>query len=447
MDEMMTRKEALNSILRAERDAAVDAVLEKIRKGEVVRKRTDEVNNHVHTFHSFSPYSPSGAVYEAWAAGLGIVGIVDHDTLSGAEEMLSVSGRFSMASTVGFELRVSFRRTPFSERRINNPDSTGIAYMCVHGIPHTRIEEASAFLFPVREARRKRSRTITEKMNRLSLGVTLDYEKDVEGISHVNEGGTVTERHILYALAGKIIDKYGKGKGTVEYLSEHLRIVLDPEAESRLLDMENPYYRYDLLGVLKAMLLPTLYIEPGEEECPDVRDVIAFSERIGAVSAYAYLGDIERDVTGDKKREKFEDEYLDSLIPYLKEMGFRAVTYMPPRNSEKQMKRLIALSRENGLMEISGVDINSPRQSFSSPEVLSPVCRHLVDSAWALVAHEKLSSEDSRYGLFSPDNPMITLPLEKRIEIYASIGKGMNHGDVKRSAERYIETIGGYYGM
>ena len=447
MDEMMTRKEALNSRLRAERDAAVDVVLEKIRKGEVVRKRTDEVNNHVHTFHSFSPYSPSGAVYEAWAAGLGIVGIVDHDTLSGAEEMLTVSGRFSMASTVGFELRVSFRCTPFSERRINNPDSTGIAYMCVHGIPHTRIEEASAFLFPVREARRKRSRTITEKMNRLSLGVTLDYEKDVEGISHVNEGGTVTERHILYALAGKIIDKYGKGKGTVEYLSEHLRIVLDPEAESRLLDMENPYYRYDLLGVLKAMLLPALYIEPGEEECPDVRDVIAFSERIGAVSAYAYLGDIERDVTGDKKREKFEDEYLDEFIPYLKALGFRAVTYMPPRNSEKQMKRLIALSRENGLMEISGVDINSPRQSFSSPEVLSPVCCHLVDSAWALVAHEKLSSEDSRYGLFSPGNPMITLPLEKRIEIYASIGKGMNHGDVKRSAEGYIETIGGYYGM
>lgn len=443
----MTRKEALNSRLREERDAAVDSVLEKIRKGEVVRRRTDEVNNHVHTFHSFSPYSPSGAVYEAWEAGLGIVGIVDHDTLSGAEEMLTTGGRFSMASTVGFELRVSFRRTPFSERRINNPDSTGIAYMCVHGVPHTRIEEAMAFLAPIREARRKRSRTITEKMNRLSLGVTLDYEKDVEGISHVNEGGTVTERHILYALAGKIIDKCGKGKGTVEYLSEHLRTVLDPEAESRLLNKENPYYRYDLLGVLKAMLLPAVYIEPGEEECPDVRDVLAFSERIGAVSAYAYLGDIERDVTGDKKRERFEDEYLDELIPYLKELGFRAVTYMPPRNSEKQMKRLIALSRENGLMEISGVDINSPRQSFSSPEVLSPVCRHLVDSAWALVAHEKLSSEDSRYGLFSPDNPMITLPLEKRLEIYASIGKGMNHGEVKRSARRYIETIGGYYGM
>lgn len=443
----MTGKEALNSRLREERDAAVDAILEKIRKGEVVRTRTDEVNNHVHTFHSFSPYSPSGAVYEAWEAGLGIVGLVDHDTLSGAEEMLTAGRRFSMASTVGFELRVSFRLTPFSGRRINNPDSTGIAYMCVHGVPHTRIEEAEAFLSPIREARRKRSRTITEKINRLSLGVTLDYDKDVEGISHVNEGGTVTERHILYALAGKIVDKYEKGKGTVEYLSEHLRIVLDPKAEGRLLDKENPYYRYDLLGVLKTMLLPAVYIEPGDEECPDVRDVLAFSERIGAVSAYAYLGDVERDVTGDKKREKFEDEYLDELIPYLKELGFRAVTYMPPRNSEKQMKRLIALSKENGLMEISGVDINSPRQSFSSPEVLSPVCRHLVDSAWALVAHEKLSSEDSRFGLFSPGNPIITLPLEKRLEIYASIGKGMNHGEVKRSAQKYIETIGGYYGM
>ncbi len=446
MDEMMMGA-GLNSDKREERNAALDEILGRIERGEIVRERTDEVNNHVHTFHSFSPYSPSGAVYEAWEAGLGIVGLVDHDTMSGAGEMIAVSERLRVASTLGFEVRVSFRHTPFSGHRINNPDSAGIAYICVHGVPHTRIEEAEAFLLPIREARRKRSRTITEKINRLSLGVSLDYEKDVEGISHVNEGGTVTERHILYALAGKIIDKYGKGKGTVEYLSEHLHIVLDPKAESRLLDKENPYYRYDLLGVLKTMLLPAVYMEPDEDECPDVRDVLAFSERIGAVSAYAYLGDVERDVTGDKKREKFEDEYLDDLIPYLRKLGFRAVTYMPPRNSEKQMKRLIALSRENGLMEISGVDINSPRQSFSSPEVLSPVCRHLVDSAWALVAHEKLSSEDSRFGLFSPDNPMITLPLEKRIEIYASIGKGMNHADVKRSAERYIETIGGYYGM
>lgn len=447
MDEMVMSPEALNSVRREERYAALDTILEKIRKGEVVRKRTEEVNNHVHTFHSFSPYSPSGAVYGAWKAGLDVVGLIDHDTLSGAEEMLFAGERFSMASTVGFELRVSFRLTPFSALRINNPDSTGIAYMCVHGVPHTRIEEAATFLFPVREARRKRSRTITERINRLSLGVTLDYEKDIEGISHVHEGGTVTERHILFALAGKIIEKYGKGEGVVEYLSEHLRIVLDPGAEGRLRDMENPYYRYDLLGVLKAMLLPAVYVDPEEDECPDVRDVLAFSERIGAVSAYAYLGDIERDVTGDKKREKFEDEYLDELIPYLKALGFRAVTYMPSRNTEKQMKRLIKLSRENALMEISGVDINSPRQSFSSPELLFPICRHLVDSAWALVAHEKLSSVDTRYGLFSPDNPMITLPLEKRIEIYASIGKGMNHSDVKKSAGKYIETIGGYYGM
>ncbi len=447
MDELMMAERALNAGNREERDAAVETILERIRKGEIERKRTQEVNNHVHTFHSFSPYSPSGAVYGAWKAGLGIVGLIDHDTLSGAEEMLSVSGKFSLPSTVGFELRVSFLDTPFAGVRINSPDSTGTAYICVHGVPRTRIDDAMAFLSPIREERRKRSRAVTERINRLSLGVVLDYEKDVEGISHAHEGGTVTERHILYALAEKISAKYGRGKGVADYLRENLRIVLEPASEARLLERESPYYEYDLLGILKTMLLPAVYIEPGEKECPDVREALALSEEIGAVSAYAYLGDIERDITGDKKKEKFEDDYLDELIPYLKRLGFRAVTYMPPRNTEKQMRRLIALSRDNGLMEISGVDINSPRQSFSSPEVLSPVCRHLVDSAWALVAHEKLSSVDFRFGLFSPDNPMITLPLEKRLEIYASIGRGLECRNVYRSAGEYIETIGGYYGM
>ena len=41
---------------------------------------TSYVNNHIHTTYSFSPYTPTEAVYTAWRHGLGTAGIMDHDS-------------------------------------------------------------------------------------------------------------------------------------------------------------------------------------------------------------------------------------------------------------------------------------------------------------------------------------------------------------------------------
>ena len=46
------------------------------------------INNHVHTKYSFSPYSPTYAVYSAKLQGVSSVGIIDHDSFSGAEEFI-----------------------------------------------------------------------------------------------------------------------------------------------------------------------------------------------------------------------------------------------------------------------------------------------------------------------------------------------------------------------
>jgi hypothetical protein len=77
-------------------------------------------------------------------------------------------------------------------------------------------------------------------------------------------------------------------------------------------------------------------------------------------------------------------------------------------------------------MEISGVDINSSRQSFNSPEVLAPPFRHLIDTTWALIAHERLSSGDPRLGLFSPDNPLGGETLGLRLQAYARVGRALD---------------------
>ncbi len=102
---------------------------------------------------------------------------------------------------------------------------------------------------------------------------------------------------------------------------------------------------------------------------------------------------------------------------------------MPPRNTKAQMARLQALVQKRGLMEISGVDINSSRQSMNCPELLEPEAHHLIDAAWALVAHEKLSAQAEAWGLFSRDNPFAGRSLADRIAIYARVGKAMDPSD------------------
>ena len=92
-------------------------------------------------------------------------------------------------------------------------------------------------------------------------------------------------------------------------------------------------------------------------------------------------------------------------------------------------------------MEISGVDINSSRQSMNCPELLEPAARHLVDSAWALVAHEKLSSVDAKLGLFHPQNPFAEKSLQTRLEHYARLGRSMDCSNPYAIIEKFQETV------
>src|SRR5512136_339044 len=81
-----------------------------------------DVNNHIHTFYSFSPYSPAKAVWMSVQAGLATAGIMDHDSISGAEEFIAAGLAAGLATTVGLECRGDFAGTPLEGRRLNNPD-------------------------------------------------------------------------------------------------------------------------------------------------------------------------------------------------------------------------------------------------------------------------------------------------------------------------------------
>lgn len=397
-----------------------------------------EVNNHVHSNYSFSPYTPSEIPLKAKEAGLGTVGIMDHDSVSGCAEFLEAAKRTNIAATAGCEIRVNMDDTIMQGRKTNNPDEPNITYIALHGIPATKFDAVKAFLKPIHEARIRRDRQEVEKLNAILAergAPTLDFDADVYAISKAAEGGSITERHILYALSLKLIKQFGKGRSLIDFVENRMAIPVKGPLKELLLDEANPHYAYDLLGVFKSALVPEFFIHSGYDECITVYRAVEFAKSIGAIPAYAYLGDVGESPTGDKKAEKFEDDVLDDLIPELAKIGFQAVTYMPPRNTREQLARLQTLCHENGLMEISGVDINSSRQSFNCPILLEPEFAHLADAAWALIAHEKLAAANEQLALFHPENPMAQLSMEERISRYADIGRRMDHTQPERAID------------
>ncbi len=399
---------ALNAATKAERLTALRAVTPP------PRGVCTDINNHIHTTYSFSPYSPTLAVYKAYEAQLATAGIVDHDSISGAREFLEAATIIGLPVTCGFELRVDHSHTALGARRTNNPDQGGISYLTFHGVPHSQFDAVHEMLQPIRAARGRRNRAMCDRLNLVFANVALDYDADVVPLSQYADGGSVTERHILFALAGKLIDSCG------DALTATLRrhIAVDDGMAGRINDKTNPYRAYDLLGLLKSQLVAHFYIAADSVECPPIDEMVDFATKHQILATYPYLGDVTASVTGDKKAQVFEDAYLDELFELLKALGLPAVSYMPARNTPAQLDRVMALCARHDLLQISGEDINSPRQAFICPQMKDAGFAHLSEAAWALIGHEAACEQGLAHGFLAS-----SLPLNERITHYATIGK------------------------
>lgn len=358
-------------------------------------ERTHYINNHIHTDRSFSPYTPASAVYTAYLNGLATAGIMDHDTVDGANEFIEAGRIIGLPVTVGVECRVSMKNTPFADRRLNNPDQLGCAYVAMHGIPHASLESVDEFFAPYRCKRNMRNREMCRRITELvsPYGLSLDFDKDVLPLARAS----VTERHILFALTKKITALYDTPEKVVGFLKDTMKINLSQKTETNILHgMETPqFYEYDILGALKSDMVSKFYV-PATDELPSLDEFIGMVKKAGGISAYAYLGDVTNSVTGDKKAQTFEDSYLEELFAFLKDAGFDAVTFMPTRNTLVQLERVMELCRKFGFFQISGEDINSPRQSFICKAYDDERFHHLIDAAYTLIEYERVAASDMK---------------------------------------------------
>lgn len=429
----------------------LDALAAQLAGGLELPDFVGESNNHIHTCYSFSPYTPAAAALHARQAGLQVAGSVDHDSATGAAELAAAAGQLGMGAVTGFECRVyvysadevACGEAPLHERKFNNPDTPGIAYMTVQGIAASQRERVAHFLAPIRQARLARTTEMAARANAVLARLDaqrIDVAADIVAQSQFHQGGTVTERHLLAAMATKLVDRFGRGQALVNGLAE-LGMSLSDAMAAQLADEDNEHLIFDLLGVMKAEFLGEIYVVPSRAECPTMAEVIEFALSIAAVPCYAYLGDVTASPTGDKKAEKFEDDFLEELFALLHRVGMPAITYMPPRNTPEQMARIARLAAEYGLLEVSGVDINTPRQSFNCPELQRRELAHLNVATWALVAHELLAEQSLELGLFGP--LAAKLPLTDRVARYEVIGRAIvqQGADVVTLAKQLREEL------
>jgi hypothetical protein len=417
----------LNAPTKQARLEALKLAKQLIDNGDIETKpQSVYTNNHVHTTYSFSPYSPSKTVYMARINGLATVGILDHDSISGAREFIEAGKIMDMPITIGFEMRTSFKGTSLESRRVNNPDQIGSAYISAHGIPHNKIDEADAFLKQVRDGRHERSKKMVINLNAIAskVDITIDYEKDILPLSQAADGGGVTERHILFAFTKALIAKYGKGKALADVFTDTFNLSLSASQMNYLLDEACDIYDYDVLNILKSGFVSQIYVDSTEEEMLPVKETVDFIKSIGGVASYCYLGDVGASPTGDKKAQKFEDDHLEEVLDLCKEIGFLAIAYMPSRNTPEQLARIIEMSEQRGFFQISGEDINQPRQSFICKQLTDDQYKHLIDTTWALIGHENIATQDLTKGMFYEDKDLTQQDLEQKIVEYMAIAKG-----------------------
>lgn len=418
--EKMTRQ--LNAWEKEDRLAAVRELKAAIDRGELPAvARKGECDNHIHSQFSFSPYSPSMIAWKAYQVGLDTCGIVDHESVAGCLEFREACQILGVVPTIGFEVRMNWDNTPLKGKKFNNPDQLSVGYFPVHGVPLQSLDKVEEFLKPIRAAREKRNRKMTEKVSAYlaPFGITLDFDRDVIPVSRWEQQGSITERHILFATAGKLIEHCGKGRALIEFLEQKLEIPVPAKAKEFLEDTESAIYMYDLTNVLKGFFSEVMYEDATAEETPDVRTAVPYLNSLGCITTYTYLGDVRgTSVTGDKKTQKFEDDVLDEMFACLSEYGMRGFSYAPTRNQPDQVERVRALCEKYGMLEVCGEDINQPRQPLICQQQSEADRIFFNDSTWAIIGHEMMTANGLENSIISDATVKKYPDLKERIQQY-----------------------------
>jgi hypothetical protein len=343
--------------------------------------RTDIANMHCHTFFSFNAYghSPTSLVWLARQHRIGLMGIVDFDTLDGADEFLAASERAGIRSSVGVETRTFIPE--FADYEINSVGEPGVYYHMGIGFTTKHIpSEAASTLAKMRRAIVERNVGIVARLNDYLAPLYVDYEVDVLPLT---PSGNATERHIIAAFMRKA-DPCGDDKAG--FWAERLGLSFEEAYDL----VQQPA---KLQNVARVRLLKRggiAYSPPNQNSFPGADQFHEFVVASGAIPCATWLDGTS---PGEQKTE--------TLLHLLVSKGVAALNLIPDRNwnvadpalQEIKIHNLydvVALAQKLDLPLIVGTEMNSPGQKlvddFDAPELTS-LRRDFIDGAHFIYGH------------------------------------------------------------
>lgn len=338
-------------------------------------------NMHAHTFHSFNSYgySPARIALLAKRFGMEVAGIVDFDTLDGADEFHEVGRALNLRTVVSLETRVFVPE--FSTRVINSPGEPGVAYQMACGfVRRPEPMRLAAFLRDLKERSARRNRAALSRVNEFLSPLQIDYERDVLPLT---PSGNATERHMVLAFARRAAEIFS-GSDLAAFWTSKLGT---PVSETDLPDSPA------LLNLIRSRTLKQGgpgYVVPTTDSFPPLAEFNAWAVRSGAIPTVAWLD-------GSSPGEQAMDEYM----ALNESTGASALNIIPDRNftpgvRDDRLRRLyevIDLAVSRHWIVIAGTELNSYGQRFVDrfdSEELRPLVEVFQKGARILYAHTAL---------------------------------------------------------
>lgn len=382
--DLLTIEKQLNDKDIRNRRKAVLAFRQLIKTGEWETPVPRETCNlHSHTFFSYNAYehSPSSLAWLARREGIRIMGIVDFDTLEGADEFLWACDQLDVRGTVSLETMVYLPE--FADRIITSKGQPGVAYYLLSGFTTGALSpQAQQPFFELRKFMRDRNLRIVKSLNEYLFPLTVDYFTDVVGRS---AGETPTERHIMESY-------FDSGENLLE----------DPLffwSEKLGLDVSNIQQQYQHSFNFRQLMRDKLikaggiaYQSPDATHYPPLELVNNLANLTGTLPTLVWAN-------GTSEGEQDEETFLS----YLVQKDLVGLNIIPDRNinspeSERDLRikclyEIVALAADLDLPIFIGTEMNMPGHKWADDldvPTLAPVKQTFMDGACLLYGHTML---------------------------------------------------------
>lgn len=384
MEILSIEKQLNNHDVQIRREAIL-SIRKMIEEGALTAPPPQEnCNLHVHTFFSYNAFghSPSSLAWLARREGIQLMGIVDFDTLEGAEEFLWSCGQLQVRGTVSLETRIYLPE--FADRVITSKGQPGVAYTILSGFASGSLSPLAQTKYAeLRSYLTSRNERIVQSLNDYLSPLVLDYSRDVVSLS---AGETPTERHIMEAYYQSAIKSMDD---TIPFWSEKLGM---EQSEIKRLHPQPSTFR----RVMREKLVKTrdiAYQAPGTENYPTlelVNDLASLTDSLPTLvwANGTYPGEREEAV----------------LLDYLVNNGLVGINIVPDRSinapePEKDFRykclyEIVEMATQYDLPIFIGTEMNQPDHQWVDDlnlPTLAPFKQPFMDGAYLLYGHTLLS--------------------------------------------------------